>query len=104
MNGDSVIADSNDVVRMEEGSRPPVLYFPKSDVKGAILEPTDHSTQCGLKGDANYYSVRLDDGRVFENAVWQYSTPPNELNEIADRVAFYGDVIDRLVEGEVEAA
>ena len=66
--------------------------------------PTDNSTHCELKGEANYYTIRLQDGRVFDNAVWQYADPKAGLAELSDRVAFYGHVIDRWVEGEAEAA
>jgi uncharacterized protein (DUF427 family) len=102
--GDVAIVDTVDALRLEEGRLPPVLYVPLADVRADLLSPTDHSTYCGLKGDANYYSLRLSDGRVFENAVWQYSHPKAGLDQLSHRVAFYGHVIDRWVEDEEEAA
>ena len=104
MIGDTVVADSDNVVRLEEGSQSSVYYVPKADVQVDLLSPTDHSSSCGVKGDANYYTIRLSDGREFENAVWQYSQPKAGLEELADRVAFYGHVVDRWVEGEAAAA
>ena len=77
-----------------EVSHLPVLYFPIKDVKPGALVPTDRATQCALKGEANYYSLRLADGREIENAVWQYSHPYPGLGELADRVAFYAHVGD----------
>ena len=104
MIGDLMIADSRNVIQLEEGSLRPVYYFPRRDVRMDLLSPTDNSTHCGLKGEANYYTIRLQDGRVFDNAVWQYADPKAGLAELSDRVAFYGHVIDRWVEGEAEAA
>ena len=103
MVGDVVVAESDDVIRLEEGRLPPVYYVPKRDVHANLLTPTDHSTHCGVKGDANYYTLRLEDGREFANAVWQYSDPKAGLEEIADRVAFYGHVVDRWVEEDAAA-
>ena len=104
MAGDSVVAESGNVIRLEEGGLPPVYYVPKADVRGELLTPTNHSTHCGLKGNASYYTLRLDDGREFENAVWQYASPKPGLEELADRVAFYGHVVDRWIAGDAAAA
>lgn len=99
----AVIVDTTDAIRLVEGSRQPVYYVPKADVAGELI-PTDHSTSCGVKGEASYYSLRLRDGREFDNAVWQYANPKDGLDALADHVAIYDYVIDRWVEGEAEAA
>jgi len=36
------IAESNQALILHEGSHQPVYYFPRSDVKMAFLNPTDH--------------------------------------------------------------
>ncbi|MGD9890038.1 MAG: DUF427 domain-containing protein [Geminicoccaceae bacterium] len=93
------IADSADALILHEAGHAPVLYFPLADVVSGMLVPTAHASSCPLKGDANYYSIRLPSGRVVENAVWQYAHPKKGLPELADRVAFYPHLV-RLVTGE----
>ena len=98
--GGSVVADSEDAIYLNERGRSPVVYVPLRDVKAGVLEPTDHSSQCHLKGAANYFSLRLDDGRVLENAVWQYANPKDGAEELADLVAFYAHLIDDVRIGD----
>jgi uncharacterized protein (DUF427 family) len=95
-----VIADSANVIRLHEVGREPVFYFPIKDVKKGALAPTDRSTHCPLKGDANYYSLQLAGGRRIDNAVWQYSHPYPGVLELADRVAFYAHFVDDFQIGD----
>jgi len=67
--GTETVADSRRVKRLHETGHPPVYYFPMEDVCQDLLEATDHTTHCPVKGDATYWSVRVGD-RVAENAVW----------------------------------
>jgi uncharacterized protein (DUF427 family) len=87
-----LIADSRDVLRMEEGSYPPVYYFPRTDVKMERLVRSGHHTHCPFKGDASYYSFK--DGA--ENAVWSYEEPYDEMQAIKERLAFYPDKVDSI--------
>jgi uncharacterized protein (DUF427 family) len=89
LNGE-VIADTGDAIRMEEGSYPPVYYFPRKDVKMGRLLRSDHKTHCPFKGDASYYSFK--DGA--QNAVWSYEQPYDEMLAIKDLVAFYPDKVE----------
>ena len=93
------IADSQQVINLLERSYRPVFYFPLSDVRRDLLMPTAHTSVCGLKGEANYYSIRLESGRVIDNAVWQYAHPKQGLSELADRVAFYSHFVEFVVGG-----
>ena len=47
---------------LHEQNHLPVYYFPESEVRMDLLEPTDHSTRCPFKGEASYWSVRVGDG------------------------------------------
>ena len=85
-----VIADTRDAIRMEEGSYPPVYYFPRKDVKMDRLVRTDHSTHCPFKGDASYFSLK---GGA-ENAVWSYEQPFDEMLAIKELLAFYPDKVE----------
>lgn len=87
-----VIADSQDAILLEEGSYPPVYYFPRKDVKMERLKRSTHSTHCPFKGDASYYS--LVNGA--QNAVWTYETPYDEMSAIKEHVAFYPDKVDSI--------
>jgi uncharacterized protein (DUF427 family) len=89
LNGE-LIADSSNAVLLEEGSYPPVYYFPRKDVKMDRLARTDHSTHCPFKGDASYFSLK---GGA-ENAVWTYETPFDEMLPIKELVAFYPDKVE----------
>ncbi|MGE0653061.1 MAG: DUF427 domain-containing protein [Alphaproteobacteria bacterium] len=94
------IADSTDVIRLKEIGHAPVLYVPIEDVRAGVLVPTEHSSRCPLKGEANYYSLRLDSGRVIDNAVWQYAHPKPGVPELANRVAFYPQFVDDFLIGK----
>src|SRR5262249_16419333 len=71
--GETVL-DSTPGALLHESNILPRLYVPLEDVRGDLLERTDHSTHCPFKGDASYWSVRVGD-LVAENAVWTYEEP-----------------------------
>lgn len=98
--GGEELVDTQHAVWLKESGRSPVLYFPLDDVRAGALIPTDETSSCGLKGDANYYSIQLNDGRVLENAVWQYGTPNKEVPDLANRVAFYANHVDDFRMGD----
>ena len=88
-NGETVAA-SRRVKILHETGYLPVYYFPEEDLRGDLLEPSDHTTHCPFKGDASYWSVRVGD-RVAENAVWSYPEPLKTAPPIAGYAAFYWD-------------
>ncbi|MGH6665085.1 MAG: DUF427 domain-containing protein [Pseudolabrys sp.] len=93
-----VIADSTSALTLKEASYPPVQYIPRADVAVELLKPTAHASHCPYKGDANYFSIRVD-GRTAENAVWSYERPFPAMAEIKDYLAFYPNRVDRIEEG-----
>jgi uncharacterized protein (DUF427 family) len=99
--GGQAVADSERTVYLFETGHLPVYYFPRSDVRFDLLEPTGHHTHCPYKGDASYYSVVVGDRRA-DNAVWAYPQPLSSLPEIADYVAFYWDSADAWYEEDDE--
>jgi uncharacterized protein (DUF427 family) len=62
-----------------------------------LFERTAHASHCPFKGDAAYYSLKVD-GRTAENAVWTYETPYPAVAEIDGRLAFYPERVDAIEE------
>lgn len=91
--GGAVLGESANALELEEGSLPPVIYFPRSDIAMAFLERTKKSTHCPKKGDASYFSI-VTKSTVLADAVWSYETPFSAAAEIKDHLAFYaGDSV-----------
>ena len=94
--GGKVVADTRDALTLQESTYPAVQYIPRKDVDFSVLERTEHATYCPYKGDASYYTIKVD-GNVNENAVWTYEAPYESVAAIKDHVAFYPNVADVVV-------
>lgn len=88
-----VIADTDDALILKESTYPAVVYFPREDVSMEYMASTDHHTHCPYKGDASYFTLRMD-SRIEENAVWSYEEPFPAMSEIAGRLAFYPNKVE----------
>ena len=95
--GGRVIADTTTALRLDEAELPPVYYVPLEDVDRSALQPSDHHTYCPYKGDASYYDIVDDSGRI-TNAIWTYEQPYDAVQEIAGHVAFYRHLVEITVE------
>src|SRR5712691_5593719 len=93
------IADSRKVMLMLENRRLAIYYFPASDVRLELFEPTTFKSNHPGKGEASFYSVKVGD-RVAEKAAWRYLQP--ERADLTDYVAFYWDKMDAWFEEDDE--
>lgn len=98
MAGGVAIADSVNALLLRETGYDPVFYFPREDVTGDVLGPTERTSYCPFKGEGSYWTLRAA-GRRIENAAWSYETPYDEVEAIKGHLAFYPDKIDAVLEG-----
>ena len=82
----TVLADSDETI-VVEGNH----YFPPESVRWDHFSETRHTSVCGWKGLANYYSVTVG-GQTLDNVAWTYHDPKDAAAEIKDHVAFYPQV------------
>ena len=92
-----VIADTRSALTLREAAYPAVQYIPRQDVDMDSLARSTHASHCPFKGDAAYYSVRVQ-GREAANAVWTYENPYPAVASIGGYLAFYPDRVDRVEE------
>jgi uncharacterized protein (DUF427 family) len=85
--GETVVADTENSLLVDEQDHGLVFYFPRTDVRLDLLEPTDDSSRCPYKGDASYWRMVGADRPIG----WSYEQPYPEVGQIAGYIAFYQD-------------
>lgn len=78
-----VIAES-DKFEVIEGN----IYFPKDSLKKEFFTDSEKKSRCFWKGQASYYTVKVD-GKENKDSAWFYESPSDAAKNIKDHVAFW---------------
>ena len=95
--GGETVVDSRHAKLLHEHGLLPILYFPESEVRTDLLEPSTHATFCPWKGEATHYSLRAGESFA-ENAVWTYPQPTPGMEALAGHLALYWHLMDEWLE------
>lgn len=87
--GETLLAQSDMALIVEESGYKPVVYFPPNDVRVETMLESSSVTTCPFKGEANYFAAAIDGQRV--DIAWQYPIVYDEVEKIAGYIAFYED-------------
>lgn len=90
-----LLAESSSPLLLFETLLPVRYYLLRSDVV-ADLQRSGTVTYCAYKGRASYYSVT--DGP--KDVAWTYHTPLREAEPLRDRIAFFNERVDVIVDGQ----
>ncbi len=77
-----------------EAPLPVRYYLPPEDVSEGILQPSSTRTLCAYKGQATYWSLENED-----DIAWSYPEPLREAAEVTDRISFFNERVDLVVNG-----
>jgi uncharacterized protein (DUF427 family) len=89
------LAESSRALLLFETLLPTRFYLPRNDVI-VDLQPTDTVSYCAYKGRASYFSV--PDGPA--DVAWTYHQPLREAEPVTDRIAFFNERVDVIVDGQ----
>jgi uncharacterized protein (DUF427 family) len=90
-----LLAESSRPMLLFETLLPTRFYLPSEDIV-VPLEPSDTVSYCAYKGRASYYSV--PDGP--RDAAWSYHQPLHDAELVRDRVCFFDERLDVIVDGQ----
>ncbi|SRR5258706_4129983 len=96
-----IIADSNDVICVDEDKNPLRYYFPRADVAMSRFVKSGTTTECPFKGTAKYYSLIVGPQKL-QDVVWTYDKPYDEHRELKGRLAFYDEKIPGIQVRQVD--
>lgn len=95
------VAESATPRLLFETGLPVRYYLPKTHVRMDLLEHTDSESHCPYKGQAEYWSIRIN-STTHPDLVWSYPTPLPESRLVAGLVSFYNEKVDIFVDGVLQ--
>lgn len=95
--GGSIIADSYGVMVLFNGPRPPVYYFPRSDVSLKFVEESDRRELDERLGERAYSSLVVGSRRA-NDALFYYPQPVTDGPDLSNYVSFVWDAMDSWFE------
>ncbi len=96
-----VLAESSRPILLFETGLPTRYYLPREDVRMDLLRPTSTRTYCAYKGEAAYWSLDLGN-RTLEDLVWTYEAPLSDARAVIDRLAYFNERVDIVIDGARE--
>jgi uncharacterized protein (DUF427 family) len=99
--GGETIADSKRAKLVREAEVLPAYYFPKDDVRTDLFVASALKSQCPVKGEASYWSIRSG-GQSATDAAWSYTSPLPEAAILKDHFAFDWPKMDKWMEEDEE--
>ncbi len=95
------VAESRQPRILFETSLVPRYYLPMTDVRMDLLHPSETTSHCPYKGSATWWS--MDTGHGAEpDLAWTYRSPLPESQKIAGLVAFYNELVDLHLDGQLQ--
>jgi uncharacterized protein (DUF427 family) len=96
------IAETSKPTLLFETNLPVRYYVPKTHIRMDLLTPSQSTSHCPYKGDAEYWSLALGDS-VKADIAWSYRTPLPESQKIAGLISFYPEKVELCVDGVKQA-
>jgi len=93
LDGD-VLGESSAPYLLFEPPLPVRHYLPPEDVRTDLLRPSETRSFCAYKGQASYLSYG-DEADI----AWRYPAPLREAAEVTDRIAFFSERVDLVLDG-----
>jgi uncharacterized protein (DUF427 family) len=93
-----VLAKSSRPMLLFETMLPTRYYLPREDILAALV-PSGTRTYCAYKGQASYWSATIG-GRALPDIAWTYQQPLNDAARVRGLIAFFGERLDVVLDGE----
>ena len=97
--GGDVLAETTSARMAFETQLHTRFYLPREDVR-VELQPSSSRSYCPYKGEASYWSVEAG-GALREGIGWTYEAPLPDAVKLAGLVAFWDEVVDVYLDGEL---
>ncbi len=96
--GETLLARSEQAMRILETASPPTIYIPPSDVMLDVLIRVPGNSYCEWKGAADYWA--LSDRSQALPVGWSYPDISREYSDIRDWLSFYPARVSCFIDGE----